>query len=156
IRAVDRQNGTLAWESASDWGLDRMVGELRYLPYLSAWVHGYLVNNARLLYENSVQGLLSTDGSRVYAVEDLPFPPYPISSAGWAGPGPPVPDPAFGPDLTEPASPNRLLALDGESGKLVWEVGGRAGGGELNDSYFLGPPFHLEGRLYTVIEKNQG
>ncbi|HXG11688.1 MAG TPA: PQQ-binding-like beta-propeller repeat protein, partial [Gemmataceae bacterium] len=47
---------------------------------------------------------------------------------------------------------NRLRAIDLETGKIIWEVGGR-GDGELADCYFLGPPLPLDGRLHVLIEK---
>ncbi|MCI0459424.1 MAG: PQQ-like beta-propeller repeat protein [Gemmataceae bacterium] len=157
IQAVDRQTGKRVWEAASDWSLDRMVGETRYRSYLTAWVSGYMANNSHLLFENSTLGTLSTDGSRVYAVEDLPIPPYPLSSASSGRRRGPVLEVTFGPDLTDPAHHSRLLALDTASGKLVWEIGGRGetAGSELNDSHFLGPPLPLDGRLFGVVEKNQ-
>src|SRR5262249_4017544 len=61
------------------------------------------------------------------------------------------------PDLTDPAHHNRLLALDAESGKVAWVLGGRgaAPGADLHDSHFLGPPLSLDGRLFGVVEKQQ-
>jgi outer membrane protein assembly factor BamB len=134
-----------------------MVRELRYHPYLASWVTGYLVKNPHHIYENRALGTLSTDGSRLYAFEDLPFPPYPMRSASTGRRPAMVLETYFGPDLTDPAHHSRLLALDAESGKLVWETGGRgdAEGGALCDSHFLGPPLPLSGRLYGVVEKNQ-
>lgn len=158
VHAVDPTTGKLAWESESEWGLDKMVRELRYHPYLAAWVNGYAGNNPNLLIANATLGTLSTDGARVYAVEDLPLPPYPISNSGGSirrrGP---FFETDFGPDLTDPANYSRLIALDAATGKLLWQLGGRAkdGPGELNDSYFLGPPLPLDGALYGVVEKNQ-
>jgi outer membrane protein assembly factor BamB len=100
-------------------------------------------------------GTLSTDGVRVYAVDDLAVPPYRRSPRGrwrqefsW---------PDFGPELTDAANSSRLLALDAERGKLLWEIGGRGGtsrAGGLSDSYFLGPPLPLDGRLYALTEKD--
>jgi outer membrane protein assembly factor BamB len=158
IHAVDPATGKLAWESESEWGLDKMVRELRYHPYLAAWVNGYAGNNPNLLLANATLGTLSTDGARVYAVEDLPLPPYPISnSGGSARRRGPFFETDFGPDLTDVANYSRLFALDAGSGKLLWQAGGRGkdGGSELRDSYFLGPPLALDGGLYGVIERNQ-
>jgi outer membrane protein assembly factor BamB len=157
IHAVDRQSGQPVWEWASAWGLDRMVRELRYQPYLMSWVNGYMPNNPNLLFENAALGRLGTDGTRVYAVDDLPLPPFPISSYSWGRRWAQVSEPSLGPDLSDAAHHSRLLALDAESGKLVWEIGGRGQteGGDLHDSFFLGPPLPLDGRLYGMVEKNQ-
>ncbi len=157
IQAVARQTGAPAWEAGSEWSLDRMVRQMRYHNYLASWVGGYMANNPHLLFENSTLGTLGTDGSRVYAVEDLPLPPYPISYTSFGRRRGPVFELSFGPDLTDPAHHNRLLALDADSGKVVWEIGGRGptADREWDDSYFLGPPLPVDGRLFAVVEKNQ-
>jgi outer membrane protein assembly factor BamB len=156
IQAVERATGKPVWESSSPWGLDRMAREPRFQPYLATWLNGYTVNNAHVLFANATLGGFSTDGARVYAVDDLPIPPFPLSSSNTGGRRrAPYAEPDFGPDLTDPAHHSRLLALDPESGKVVWEVGGRGEGAELNDSYFLGPPLPMDGHLYGVVEKNQ-
>jgi outer membrane protein assembly factor BamB len=157
IHAVDRTTGKMVWETASEWSFDRLLREPRFQPYLDPWINGYAVNNPLLPFANATLGTFSTDGSRIYAVEDLPLPPFPISmSSANQGRRRPFYESDFGPDLTDPAQFNRLLALDAESGKVVWEVGGRGDEeDELTDCYFLGPPLPLDSGLYGVIEKNQ-
>jgi outer membrane protein assembly factor BamB len=107
----------------------------------TAWV-------GALLYSNCVQGTLSTDRRRVYAVEDLPLPLNPELVGEMAAGAPRY----LGP-LRDAVHHNRLRAIDRETGKLVWEVGGR-GDGELDDCYFLGPPLPLGGKLYALIDKS--
>lgn len=104
-------------------------------------------SHASLLFENSVVGRLSTDGRRVYVVEDLPLPPHPdemeLMKGGIAR--------HFGP-LRDAVYHNRLRAIDLDTGKTTWEVGGR-GAGALNDCFFLGPPLCLAGQLHALVEK---
>src|SRR5262249_29121564 len=50
-------------------------------------------------------------------------------------------------------------AIDLETGKVVWERGGRTfalrAKDDLADTYFLGPPPSLEGRLDALVEHDQ-
>jgi outer membrane protein assembly factor BamB len=101
-----------------------------------------------LLFENSLVGTLSSDSRRVYAVEDLAVPPAPmLFQQEQAG----QPHPPFGP-LEAAVQHSRLLAIDLETGKVIWEIGGR-GKEELEDCFFLGPPLPLGGKLYVLVEK---
>jgi outer membrane protein assembly factor BamB len=155
VRAVDPRTGKALWESVSEWSFDRMVTELRHHPYLAAWVNGYSHNNGHMLFENTVLGTLSTDGARVYAVDDLPLPPYPNRPSGSRRRWEQAVEPVYGPELADAVHHSRLLAVEVETGKLAWEVGGRgAAAGSLADCHFLGAPLPLEGRLYTVVEKD--
>ncbi|HXG09698.1 MAG TPA: PQQ-binding-like beta-propeller repeat protein [Gemmataceae bacterium] len=122
IHAVEGRTGKLEWESALEWTFDRLARELRYQPYLDSWVAGYLQNNPQVLFENSILGTLSSDGVRVYAVEDLAVPPYPFRYPPTGRRWGPVAEPFYGPELTDAARHNRLLALDVASGKLLWQA----------------------------------
>ena len=132
-----------------------MTADPPYASHLLSWVNNYLEVSPHVLFGNAILGTLSTDGVRVYAVDDLAVPPYRRSPRGrwrqefsW---------PDFGPGLTEAADSSRLLALDAISGKLLWEIGGRGGtsrAGRVSDSYFLGPPLPLDGRLYALTERD--
>src|SRR5262249_54296918 len=71
---------------------------------------------------------------------------------------------SFAPEMTDAVYHSRLLALDLETGKVVWERGGRAplptaerkGGKEdLADTYFLGPPLPAGGRGAGPAEREQ-
>lgn len=103
---------------------------------------------AMLLFSNCTLGTLSSDRRQVYAVEDLPLPPHPDLMAQAEGGAPRH----FGP-LRDPVYHNRLRAIDLDTGKMVWELGGR-GAGELQDAYFLGPPLPLADKLYALVDRN--
>jgi outer membrane protein assembly factor BamB len=96
-----------------------------------------------ILYGNSTLGTLSTDGQRVYAVEDLAVPP---------------PANANGPRLDGRADRatrhNSLLAIGLGTGKLLWEVGGPDDRAEWSQVFFLGPPLPLDGKLYVLAQKD--
>jgi outer membrane protein assembly factor BamB/tetratricopeptide (TPR) repeat protein len=112
-----------------------------------------------LLFENTTLGTLSSDGRRVYAVDDLAVPPPPVVLQ--EQPGVRRPLGPLGPQVRY----NRLLALNVATGKAVWERGGPApprgrkparrdaDQDDLHDSYFLGPPLPVAGQLFVLVEK---
>jgi outer membrane protein assembly factor BamB len=157
VHAVDPGTGEVAWESASAWSIDRMTLQTGYARHVEQWVGAWLEVSPQVVFGNAVLGTLSTDGVRVYAVDDVAIPPYRYYQrigGRWGGQEPPWPD--FGPGLTDAVYFSRLLALDAASGKAVWEAGGRGGdqpAGPLSDCYFLGPPLPLDHRLYGLTEK---
>jgi outer membrane protein assembly factor BamB len=165
IHAVDLVTGRTGWEAASEWGLESLVHELRSYPNLGSWINAYLDSNPHVLYENGTLGALSTDGTRVYAVDDLGVPPFPRNFTGVGGRWGQVFSSTVGPGLSDATEHNRLQALDLESGKLLWELGGpvtsvanglqAAAGRELSDTYFLGPPLPLGDKLYVLADKGQ-
>ena len=159
IHAVDIKTGDLLWDSVPLAGSLNSLAELSKRSKVATWFQQYRAGNYQnILFENSTVGTLSTDGRRAYAVDDLAIPPYP----GYQN------FPAFGPGgavqvsgpLHALAQRSRLVAFDLESGKLVWERGDPGptekpmDKTELADSYFLGPPLPLGGKLYVLTEKN--
>jgi outer membrane protein assembly factor BamB len=162
VEAVDRRTGRRCWESASDWGLDGLAAEPRHRAHAGAWVDAYLPAHPHLLFDNSVLGSLSTDGARVYAVEDLAVPPAPRSYAGFAGRRGQGLELALAPEMTAAVYHNRLLAIDVASGKVVWERGGREAAEPsrqaaalLRGGFFLGPPLPRAGHLYALVERDE-
>jgi outer membrane protein assembly factor BamB len=154
LAGVDLDSGKLLWESVSGLGLEALAEDAAAFSHVNGWVQSYLRKAPQVLLENSVLGTLSAAGGHVYAVDDLPLPPWPESYLGFrstVGTGFRL---NFAPDLTAGVFHSRLLALEASTGKLAWEVGGR-GAGPLEDAYFLGPPLPLAGRLYALAEKDQ-
>jgi outer membrane protein assembly factor BamB len=159
IVATDLETGELLWEAPSAWGLDTLASDVHSSPHVSAWVEAHLRSHPQVLFENSVLGTLSADRTHVFAVEDVPVLPVPNNYAGFRGRGGLGLQLAFAPELTDAVYHNRLLAIDLETGKVVWERGGRSttlrAKDDLADTYFLGPPLSLEGRLYALVEHDQ-
>ncbi len=154
VHAVDARTGREAWKVPSAWSLDQLASQPSTVSPLESWVSAYLDGSPQALFGNALLGMLSTDGSRVYAVDDLGVPPYrDYRPRGRWRPEPAWPD--WGPELTDAACCNRLLALDAASGHRVWVAGGSGpAAGPFADTYFLGPPLPLDDRLYVLTEKD--
>ena len=99
------------------------------------------------MWADATYGTISSDGQRVFSVEDLGLEVSLVQfQAGLIN----------GRESAEPIGPrpyNRLAAYDVITGKLQWELGGserfslpQAG------AFFLGPPLPLMGRLYVLAE----
>jgi outer membrane protein assembly factor BamB len=158
IQAIDMKKGKLVWDSPSGWSLDRMLergSDARKAQAMTNWLSYYVNQNVRpqIVFENSVLGALSTDGTFVYAVDDLAVPPNVVMNNGFQ-PGY-NPGMNFGAEVNDAIQHNRLQAFElATNGKLIWEIGGR-GSGPLDDTYFLGPPLPLGGKLFVLTEKQQ-
>ncbi|HEX5269070.1 MAG TPA: PQQ-binding-like beta-propeller repeat protein, partial [Gemmataceae bacterium] len=152
IRAVSLKDGRTVWESPSPLAPDVLARDPAAHAHLGLWMESYLGDHPAVLLENTILGTLSTDGRRVYAVEDLPVPPRPLNYAGFhsnQGQGLVLTD---APRLTDAVYHSRLLALDAVSGKVAWELGGSRSAAGLRDCFFLGPPLALGGKLYAPAE----
>jgi hypothetical protein len=84
VEAIDLRDGSLAWLSASNLSLQRLLdsrGGSKQLTVVQ-WLSSYHKQHPQILFENSTIGTLSTDGEFVYAVEDLAVPPSPSLGFG--------------------------------------------------------------------------
>ncbi len=158
IHAVHMKTGKLAWDSASNWGLDKTIArgsEARKIQAMTNWLNYYVSQQVRpqIVFENSVLGALSTDGANVYAVEDLAVPPNIVANNNF-NPGY-NPGLNYGAEVNSAIQHNKLQAFElATNGKLKWEVGDH-GNGPMDDTYFLGPPLPLGGKLFVLTEKQQ-
>jgi outer membrane protein assembly factor BamB/tetratricopeptide (TPR) repeat protein len=145
LLAVDFVTGKRLWEVPADDPLEALLGS-NALPngvYNSAWIAagvGYRV------WEDATYGTISSDGRYVFSIEDL--------SVAIGANSPPrivnrrqVFTPADAPF-------SRLAAHDIRTGKLKWHVGGPSDEFALRqaETFFLGPPLPLMGRLYVLGE----
>jgi outer membrane protein assembly factor BamB/tetratricopeptide (TPR) repeat protein len=152
VHALDPATGRELWKAASPLALDAIADRASTAVTVQHWLAqpSYVGNYAPLPVESALLGCLSCDGQRVYAVEDLAVPPPPeITSPAQFG-LPPTGGPAA---LVRALAANQLRALDLSTGAVLWEKGGR-GAGALCDSFFLGAPLPVAGRLYAMVEKN--
>src|SRR5439155_5177248 len=155
IHAVDMRTGMPEWVSSTLASLDGLCKDVNKKQDLENWFLMYQQSsNQSILFENSVVGTLSTDNTRVYAVDDLGIPPHPNAMQGgpwgWNGGGVQI-----SPAMSDLANSSRLVAVDLETGKIVWEHGDpKRDETDLGGSYFLGPPLPLAGKLYVLTEKN--
>jgi outer membrane protein assembly factor BamB len=164
IHAVDANTGKLPWISKSFWSMEAMQADSQKQQPLASWVQWWVQSGKpEVLLENSTVGSLSTDGTLVYAVDDLAVPPGDSQLAirpGGRTPNEPV---LWNQVINDAIQHNKLQAIELLTGRTKWELGGKIPAGEgagkdpkdLRDSYFLGPPLPLEGRLYFINEKAQ-
>jgi outer membrane protein assembly factor BamB/tetratricopeptide (TPR) repeat protein len=161
VEGADLKTGKRIWRQDMTWGVDSMLGigekavrDPARMAALTNWLNLYTATDGRpqAVLDNSVIGSLSADGKFVYAVEDLQVPP-PYYQA---------PDPRIGvgrtydKNITDAIHHNRLLAMElAKEGILKWEVGGMDDGRPLSETFFLGPPLPLAGRLFVLTEHKQ-
>ncbi len=117
-------------------------------------------------WEDATYGTLSSDGERVYLIDDLDSPPDPdmngqiiVNGGGrLIVNGRPIRGGLVFDGISIPFKPNKLAAVELRTqGKLKWVVGGQSGEDEvqLANAFFLGPPLPLEDKLYVLAEIKQ-
>ena len=131
----------------------------------SFWQH----RMPNILFENAQVGTLSHDGKLVYFVDDLAIPPLPqLFNPNMGGFQAQQQMGFAGNQVRGMTEHNRLVALELETGRMNWDLGGIAAtalteqdeekvtdAGRLTENaYFLGPPLPLNGKLYVLFERN--
>jgi outer membrane protein assembly factor BamB len=163
LHVVDMKTGKLVWDSPSDWSLDSILGadskvsDAAKVGAYNQWLGSFQQTNGRpqILFDNSALSTVSADSRNVYAVEDLAVPP-PAMATFDPRFGGAMPTTTYGKEVSDAIQHNKLQAFDlSKDGKLAWEVGGREEKDPLADTYFLGAPLPLNGRLYVLTEKQQ-
>ncbi len=160
VHALDTRTGKPLWYNNSTWGLDNIFQKSENRP-IADWVNTiYLPHQPSMLFENSTIGTLSTNGSFVFAIDDLPVTPPPTANVNFQ-PNPPNMLPSG--KGAEAMKANTLMAYDLASGKLKWilEAAAKTPDGTRDkdtlhpDTLFLGAPLPLSGRLYVLADKQQ-
>lgn len=155
IEVVDVETGRVVW-SLRDEPVDNAIARMRGMaqPTLDASLT-FNPNDqsggplGTLLYKNSARSMLSSDGVRLFVVEDDPFATLWATSGGmmWNTRG--TAGSKFG--------TNVLKALDLETGRTLWQAGGPSMNEELALSlaghFLLGAPVVDGGELYVVGQK---
>jgi outer membrane protein assembly factor BamB len=161
VMAADLKTGSLVWYSLSNYSLEGMLVPDKVDGGRSAAINSWLayfeqIQRPDVVFENSVVGTLSTDNRYVYAIEDFQVPPaqQQVFNPGW--PGGMVPGvPGTNADLIAATRKNKLQALSlVREGSVDWEAG-EGEKGDLADSFFLGPPLPIGGKIYILNEKQQ-
>jgi outer membrane protein assembly factor BamB len=97
----------------------------------------------RRLWEDYLYGVISSDGERVYMVNNLAMPltqQYEFA-------------PFMGGDLPERGATNKLTAYElATQGKLLWEIDGEQTDGNVGGMFFLGAPLTVGQSLYILGE----
>ncbi len=164
LHVVNLKNGKLVWDSASDWSLDSVLGadsrtrDSYKINAYNQWL-GYFQNSSvrpQILFENSTLSTIAADNRFVYAIDDIAVPPPQQQMMFNPGIGMPAGGLNFGKEVSDAIQFNKLQAFDlTREGKLAWELGSREQNDPMADTYFLGPPLSLNGRLYVLTEKQQ-
>lgn len=147
---VDFATGKRIWQYPFDGGA--MDGSLA--PRGRSRASGESAHQQLLEYRmwnDSPYGQLSSDGKRVFMLDQLDSPS--------TGAGSPRMNIRFGgapePNRLAPKDHNQLVSVDlATQGKLNWIVGGETGEDEprLASAFFLGAPLPLDGKLYAIAE----
>ncbi|MFH1265111.1 MAG: PQQ-binding-like beta-propeller repeat protein [Planctomycetota bacterium] len=146
LLAVDFATGKRLWDVPVDDPFDTLIDPPSNSQYRRTLQLEYALRLR--MWADATYGTISSDGQRVFAVEDLGLEigRMRLHAVFFDGRG-----------SEDPAGPkpyNRLAAYDVESGKLQWHVGGSPDEFGLSQAgtFFLGPPLPLMGRLYAIAE----
>ena len=155
LLAVDFRTGKRAWEvKPYRDDFDRLI-DPGYKPSRGTGVSQLAEGLEQRLWNDMPYGTLSSDGRRVFAIQDLGllsdgFGRYDRQMIRGLG--------RMRTMLGTQTMSNRLSAFELRSqGKLLWEVGGADSEiEELQEAFFLGPPLAVSGALYALVEIRGG
>ncbi len=150
IQAVRIRTGEIQWASSYEDNLDNVLSTRRTADYV-ALLQQYRSFAPMAFVYNGLLGTLSTDHERVYAVEDTPLPP------AFSRRQPNVFPPGAAPlPMGTWSLGNNLSAFDLRGGRCIWMLEGSksAPNSPWAETFFLGPPLPLGGKLYVLAECN--
>ena len=172
VQVIEVATGRLLWSSLEEQPIDALVRQNGAAVEHNEFFNGGMVVRqmmpgngnfgyaqgagensplAHLLFRNANFGLVSSDGIRLFVLEDSQFLTnlQPGQHWGWGG---------MSEKMFEVST--QLTAYDLRTGRPLWEVGGPAQGEELDPplaGYFLfGPPVVDRGEMYVVGEATSG
>lgn len=152
LEAIDFRTGKRVWNGPLDKHVDEMLRQSGTAAANGSTSPSWLEQR---VWDDAIYGTLSSDGARVYCVEDLAGNMQEtVPGAGMGGRRLMVvnngrvvtPNTIFY---------NRLAAYEiATEGKLSWDLGGepKEDSPRLAGAFFLGPPLPLGGRLYVLAE----
>jgi outer membrane protein assembly factor BamB len=155
IHAYNLKDRAPRWENALKVSLhvlhqpENKADQANQFP---GWRDYWLQQAPFFFFDNSLQGTISTDQTLVYAVEDLAVPP--VTNEARFG------MPRGGAAVTDTLAPwyvhNKLVAFEISTGRVAWEIGTtNVENDPFADTFFLGPPLPLGGKLYVLAEANR-
>lgn len=162
LLAVDFETGKRVWKvpPRRDDAFEQLI-EAGRGEEESGELSRLVVGLEQRMWDDAAYGTLSSDGERVFVLQDLDLLIGASSQNRRARlmiAGNPFGARRAGGDAVGPQPYNRLAAYElATEGKLVWQVGGEHGAApELAEAFFLGPPLPLSGSLYVLAEIKGG
>ena len=172
VHVVDAATGKLLWETRPQLSEDALIAS-RPLPFEfedrwggfrrfrgGPWSTEFIGGEGGadghpltgLLFRNPNFGLLASDGTRLFVIEDDAVIMHGPGGSGYQ----PIADIPEGQRTMRPG--NRLAAYDLATGREVWSLGGQANGESfdlpLAGSFFFGAPLVDAGELFVVAERD--
>lgn len=163
LAAVDARTGRLLWESEPGVSAERILAHEPPDASGSGWAPDGIVADyndtnfeqhplTSLLFRDAGYGLVSSDGRRVYSIENSVL--MPPASFGWWGNNSPAQQDPYHRDW----SSNQIYAYDLATGVREWEAGGRRTrepfDPPLAGVFFFGPPVAEGGDLFAIGERD--
>ncbi|MFQ5734708.1 MAG: PQQ-binding-like beta-propeller repeat protein, partial [Planctomycetaceae bacterium] len=160
VNVVDAETGELLWETREGISAERLLsGMPASTGYNSRFVSRRMSSRTytygdhhpltSLLFRNGNYGLLSSDGERLFVIENQALLPG-VNSYGA--------DPEQNDQYRRSWLTNRLTAYELKTGRPLWEAGGRKRTESfdlpLAGNYFLGVPVAQGGELFVVGERD--
>ena len=163
VQVVDALSGRLQWHTDDDLRLEQMVSgqgmSNSYDPFGNFRFGGRVFMNGvanfsnssgefsalcNLLYRNANFGLISSDGQRLFVLEDpMILSPRSPGQMWWG-------------ETPDGSDANKLIAYDLQTGRPLWEIGGETYGEAfeppLAGHFFFGPPIADGGELLLASE----
>jgi outer membrane protein assembly factor BamB/tetratricopeptide (TPR) repeat protein len=172
VHVVDAATGKLLWETRPQLSEDALIAS-RPLPFEfedrwggfrrfrgGPWSTEFIAGEGGadghpltgLIFRNPNFGLLASDGTRLFVIEDDAVIMHGPGGSGFQ----PIADIPEGQRTMRPG--NRLAAYDLATGREVWSLGGQANGESfdlpLAGSFFFGAPLVDSGELFVVAERD--
>jgi len=145
VLAVDFQTGKRIWPSTPE----EEPGDTRPNRFAGGFIGRNNMSQpaqyGQRIWDDATYGTLSSDGSLVFVIEELPLGVTGPNGGGFIVVGNGRSDPS------NRSITNRLAAYDIQTGKYRWWLGGQESLGQ-SDTFFLGPPLPLRGQLYVMAE----
>ncbi|HBO45885.1 MAG TPA: hypothetical protein DD670_18585, partial [Planctomycetaceae bacterium] len=145
LMAIDPATGKRLWEAPAEDVLEEATEAYRAMFQQPGHFVGYVCQRA---WKDQVYGSLSSDGRRVFAVEDLSVGVSGYGRRSVVRGGRRIVNPLW------PKSFNRLAAYDARGGKLLWHLGGSSDEFDLDltGAFFLGAPLPVGRQLYQLAD----
>ena len=159
VQVADAATGKPLWSTGGSSSVEAMLtGQMDNVQMQMAWNGnpGFFLQQSsstnssggplgQLMFQNAARGLLSSDGHRLYVIEDTPL--FTLNRTSMR----------FGRrQNTNVFRGNRLKAYDLETGRPLWEAGGPASIEEfalpLSGHFFMGAPVADGGELFVITE----